>query len=69
MTGIRADVQKRWAEVLAQNLQDILTTSHTKEALNRIRIRGISDKVIDRTLEAIEIIYGDKSDFTDKETE
>lgn len=69
MTGIRANVQKRWAEVLAQNLQDILTTSHTKEALNRIRIRGISDKVIDRTLEAIEIIYGDKSDFTDKETE
>lgn len=69
MTGIRADVQKRWAEVLVQNLQDILTASDTKAAVNRIRIRGISNKVIDRTLDAIERIYGDKSDYTNEETE
>lgn len=68
MTGIRTDVQKRWIDTLEENLQDILTASDTKATLNRIRISGISDKVIEKTLDAIERIYGDKPDFTDKET-
>lgn len=68
MTGIRTDVQKKWIETLEENLQDILTTPDTKAALNRIRIFGISDKVIEKTLDAIERIYGDKQDFTDEET-
>ena len=68
MTGIRTDVQKRWIDTLEENLQDILTAPDTKAALNRIRISGISDKVIEKTLDAIERIYGDKPDFTDKET-
>lgn len=68
MTGIRTDVQKKWIDTLEENLQDILTASDTKAALNRIRISGISDKVIEKALDAIERIYGDKPDFTDKET-
>ena len=68
MTGIRIDVQKRWAETLERHLRDILTVPDTKAALNRIRIPGISDRVIENTLDAIERIYGDKPDFTDKET-
>ena len=68
-SGINADAQQRWTDALERNLSDILTASDTKAALNGIRIRGISDKVIDRTLEAIERIYGDKPDFTNEETE
>ena len=68
MTGIRTDVQKKWIDTLEENLQDILTAPDTKSALNRIRISGISDKAMEKTLDAIERIYGDKQDFTDKET-
>lgn len=67
MTGIHTDVQMRWAEVLEENLQDILTAPDTKAALNRIRIPGIRDTVIEKTLDAIERIYGDKPDQTDEE--
>lgn len=67
MTGIRSDVQKKWIETLEENLQDILTAPDPKTALNRIRIHGISSKVMAKTLDAIERIYGDKPDQTDKE--
>lgn len=62
MTGVSKNAQKRWAATLERNLPDILTASDRKAVLNRIRISGIGDKVIDKTLDAIERIYGDKSD-------
>ena len=68
MDGISTHDQQKWAETLERHLRDILTAPDTKAALNRIRISGISDKVIEKTLDAIERIYGDKPDFTDKET-
>lgn len=68
-SSINTETQQRWTDALERNLSDILAASDTKAALNRTRIRGISNKVIDRTLEAIERIYGDKPDATDKETE
>ena len=68
MTGIRTDVQKKWIDTLEENLQDILTAPDTKAALNRIRISGISDKVIEKAVDAIERIYGDKPDITSEKT-
>lgn len=68
-SSINTETQQRWTDALERNLSDILAASDTKAVLNRIRIRGISNKVIDRTLEAIERIYGDKPDFTNEETE
>ncbi len=62
MTGVSKNAQKRWAETLERNLPDILTASDRKAVLNRIQISGIGDKVIDKTLDAIERIYGDKLD-------
>lgn len=67
MDGIAIPDQQKWAETLERHLQDILTAPDTKDALNRIRISGISDKVIEKTLDAIERIYGDKPDFAGEE--
>ena len=67
MDGIAIPDQQKWAETLERHLQDILTAPDTKDVLNRIRISGISDKVIEKTLDAIERIYGDKPDFAGEE--
>ena len=66
MNGIKISAQKQWAEVLERNLPDILRASDTKAALERIRISGVSYKVIDSTLDAIERIYGDEPDPADE---
>lgn len=68
MTGIHTDVQIKWVEVIEENLRYILAAPDTKAALNRIRISGISYNVIEKTLDAIEKIYGNKPDYTDKES-
>lgn len=70
MTSIHIDAQRRWAETLEENIRDILTAPDMKAKLSVLarQTPGISKKVVDTTLEAIERIYGDKPDFTDEET-
>lgn len=70
MTSIHEYAQKSWAETLERNFRDILTAPDMKAKLSVLakQTPGIGKKVVDTTFDAIERIYGNKSDFTDEET-